>query len=727
MRPDIDDDNIDDDLEDSPEDDEGEHDDSSFEDDDDDAQSLSLVQEAGGQIRIDLSGVNGRNGANGRSGRDGKIGRRLKKGGYSRGGNGTNGTAGKPGTNGRRGRTGLFTVSKDAYEVRISGPGTSAVIRGSVVIDACGGKGGNGGSGGRGGSGGFGSPSGQRGSDGAGAAGGNGGDGGSVTVHVRDAHLLAVFEHINVSGGLRGSGGSGSPSGPSGSSGEDGVVRLLCEDPRTGQVEEDDRFGLLTNQIGFEADNSWLGGNLTRGSRVNITSVTLKNTSAITVPAPFELAFSADTPLELAVQSVSNMKVSVFASRSACVPCLVGLRVRDTCDIGHYTVHVAALSRQPGVTLVLNHKKVDGLISFAVNHRLDCAALMGDNINTNELADLAVSLDPLGPEDQLAAYTAMCLAPLCGEAPLPSTRLKDLEQNLSGRLFDITRFRPRWENGPRSFTAMRAAHNFFASLPKDSREKLMDAALFIVTTDAVVTAIEKEQIRTLAEGLGLGDDWLLERMPKMLIEGDSSSKSAYTNRPATAAFLLITAFGGAGTLRLVGIHPALQAAAISTPTLTASAIFLGIFGVILIFVRKQLFRVACAICGGLDLAPVESTRRRQASLTGTGDEWRCQDCGARGTREKGHSAELPHADCEVGVPATGCMVILLLIASIGLASALILADTPIPFDASVIAMPIAFSLGAALWLPKARQAGTLGIAAVLIGVAVLIAIISAQP
>lgn len=633
-----------------------------LDDEEHDAMPLRILQEAGGVTVVSLSGGDGRAGRSGRSGRSGKSGRRLKKGGHSAGGNGTAGTNGKPGGRGRNARNATLALRFVADSVVIAGHGIQEQITGTVVINASGGDGGPGGDGGSGGGSGFGSPMGRSGADGAGGAGGDGGDGGNVTITTGDAHLLAVIDDIHVSGGSAGSGGSGDPSGPDGTSGQDGSYCYQVRNAKTGEVEEDEDFGVEPTDLTLGvSDGSRLGGNFTRGSKFQINGATVENPTNISILAPYMLAFSSESPIEIAAPISGCEIVDLSALETTEVPCSVEAQIRRDGDIGWFEVRTAVVSRRGEVNLHLNRGKADGTMRLAVNHRLvEPEIELAPGVQVEALRSFIADLNVAPPDRQTAVFTAAALREIARGRRIGIERQATLSRMLEGKLLEPAKLWAEVEGVDvgRQTVAFPAALHFFRSLPLDSRTKALDAAYFIACEDRMLDAEEKAVLRRMAGKMEIAETWLLEHMPRVLQEGASRADATRTNWLPAAGLPLFAGFWFLAAAWVApGFADAAAYAASHYNTAFHAALCLLVLAIVLQPYRLICFRAACRACGSQNLKEV-AVEKQKATMIGSADLLRCVDCGARGNRTEGDANEVASADCGV---ATGSNVVPVLV------------------------------------------------------------------
>lgn len=644
---------LDDDFESDDQEDEDQEDedldleDASLEADDHDAVPLRVLQEAGGSITVSLAGRDGRPGTHGRDGRPGRMGRLLKNGGRTAGGNGASGTNGRRGTHGRHGRSATLglRVARDA--IVLSGPGVQEYVSGTVVVDARGGDGGNGGSGGRGGSGGYGSPSGRDGSHGTGADGCDGGDGGDIVITTEDAHVLAVVSKVLVAGGRAGSGGSGSPSGSDGSPGRDGTVVLRAWNAKTGEHEEDEVFGVIPERLTTESDDR-INGHLTRGSHFSIEKVVIANPTDISILAPYAIAFSVDSTVEIPEPAFEIDSVDLLGSETTEAPCRIAARVRPGSDIGWFEIRTAVVSMRAGIHLHLNLGRQDGTAKFSVNHRLVEAEIAVDEASRAALRTFLDRFNGMPPEEQTSLSTATLLRQMAGARPIAAMRRDTLSSMLEGKLlrpnelwgaFDMQTFEQS--------LVLSCALHFFRALSLDARTKALDATYFVASEDGVLEPSEKATLISIAKGMAVPDEWLVENMPRLFQEGSSSATASRSNWAGSIALpFIVGAIFLVAAWTLSTLSPVVALTSIAFSLGIHLSLYLAVATLAVLPLRRLLFRAACGSCGSLDLREV-TLEKRKATLLGTADAYRCADCGARGNRIAEDANELACADCPV--------------------------------------------------------------------------------
>jgi serine/threonine-protein kinase len=582
----------------------------------------TLFRDGAPQI-IDLSGADGSSGWRGTDGSRGRDGADLGNGKRGRGGNGGNGTSGGDGQHASDARDGDFDLELTSIGVRIDG----SLAYGPLSFNLTGGRGGDGGNGGSGGSGGSGSPSGSKGSDGRGGNGGNGGDGGRLRVRARHPHALAAIRHVDVSGGHGGSGGWGSPSGRSGRNGKDGSYMFHAND------ESGKHFGLIMISLTMANDESHLGGNYTRGSTFEIRGVSIGNGGDFTIPPPYTVALASGTPIVLSgtTAKYTDAALTVRYNRTVEAPLTAKGKVDPICDIGHFGVHIAAFS---GICedLCLNRTHADQVFSFSVNHRLVPAeVLLIEDVDRDEVQALADEWNNKTPEAQSEFFSSRILCHAAGPLLSNTRRRAELDGSIEGRLLTPKEMWARADANPLpTRTELACSAHFFVSLPDDTRLKMMDASIFLVSGEQVLPMDTKNRLLQTARYFGIQNQWFEKNYPRVLEPGDTKLGATLTNFPTIAWYSVfsVAAFvlGYVGAMKYdrfintSGGFSDVEVLAFAGATM---------FGVVLPPFRWYTMRMSCHSCHSLNLRRLVK-QEDEASLLGAADHVRCVDCGARG-------------------------------------------------------------------------------------------------
>lgn len=620
---------------------------------------------------IDTHGASGRHGTRGTNGRDGRAGIHALA---------IDGEDGHPGGDGGPGgdaRPAEVALDFDGERVVARGPTGAVDASRGLSVSAVGGRGGDGGAGGDGGDGARehlstpqapGTPPGRGGRGGNGGHGGDGGDGAPIVVRAADPHLLALVRTLDARGGEGGDAGPGGRSGalgalhPTGTAGRPvghGALGTYHHPGAAGRpgrpgrsahtclrvvvdgatVEEGATIGARVTGLAGRFEPPCIDAHLARGARVVLTRATVHNVGALTLPPPFIVPIHGSGPL--AVDPGAHLVVDVPIAPGATAEATgeVEVRVAEHAELGPVALTARVQSRRGPLTIDLEPADGRGAFGYTITHRLDRARLAGGPPDKRDRWQALIDrFDPLPADEQVATAAAWLLAPLLRAAALTpeDPRAEELAAMVEGNLLDRGRFVAAWRALDAADPADRplcveAGAEVFAALAIEARAKIMDAALFIATTDRTITVEEKAHIQRIAALMALPADWLATHMPQLIGAGAVTVRARHTNRPAALAVPVMTwAFYATAAVIIA------DRAGADAPWLTRVDDFAHVFVQLALAAGAHLlallvlvplaFHKACRECQSLAVEPIDATG---SAITGAAEGWRCTDCGAR--------------------------------------------------------------------------------------------------
>jgi hypothetical protein len=341
------------------------------------------------------------------------------------------------------------------------------------------------------------------------------------------------------------------------------------------------------------------------------------------------------------------------------------------CDIGHFGVHTAVFS---GIapTLCLNASHSDEVFRFSVNHRIvPDEVMLVEDTDRAAVEALATGWNGKSPEEQSEFFSSRILCHAAGSLIGNTRRRAELDGSLEGRLLAPKEMWARADANPAPTNAeLACSAHFFQSLPDDTRLKIMDASIFLITGEKILPADTKNRLVQIARFFGIQRQWFEKNYPRVLEPGDTKLGPTNTNLPAIAWYSLF-----AVAVFILGYTASMQFGQVINTSggFTNSGVLtyagLMMLGIVLPLFRWFTMRMSCRSCHSLNLRRLIK-QEDKASLLGAADAVRCVDCGARGGTDPQAKAIMRganlriHTDQDAGRPRAKRLAIVATVAAV---------------------------------------------------------------